>query len=95
MAGTFCPFSKQSHKGSLQYSANAGLTQIALPSEWPVHLTSDMQLSRAEVLRGLRNFLNMDRPEHHGIDRLKERGVEKGLTFHPPRTRTICVQPDK
>ena len=24
------------------------------------------------------NFLNMDRPEHHSIDRLKERGVEKG-----------------
>ena len=30
------------------------------------------------MLRGLRNFLNMDRSQHHGIDRLKERGVEKG-----------------
>ena len=40
-------------------------------------ITSGLQLGRAEVLRGLRNFLNMDRPEHHSIDRLKERGVEK------------------
>ena len=24
----------------------------------------------------------MDRPEHHGIDRLKERGVEKGSDRH-------------
>ena len=30
------------------------------------------------MLRGLRSFLNTDRPEHHSIDRLKERGVEKG-----------------
>ena len=41
-------------------------------------ITSGLQLGRAEVLRGLRNFLNMDRPEHHSTDRLKERGVEKG-----------------
>ena len=40
--------------------------------------TSGLQLGRAEVLQGLRNFLNTDRPEHHSIDRLKERGVEKG-----------------
>ena len=39
---------------------------------------------RAEVLRGLRNFLNMDRPEYHSIDRLKERGVEKGSGDIPP-----------
>ena len=32
----------------------------------------------AEVLRGLRNFLSMDSPEHHSTDRLKQRGVEKG-----------------
>ena len=30
------------------------------------------------MLRDLRNFLNMDRPEQYGTDRLKERGVEKG-----------------
>ena len=29
------------------------------------------------MLGGLRNFLNMDKPEHHGSDRLEERGVEK------------------
>ena len=54
-------------------------------------------LGRAEVLRCLRNFLNMDRPEHHSIDRLKERrsGERKQPTFHPPRSRTICVQPDE
>ena len=36
----------------------------------------------AEVLRGLKNFLNMDRPEHHSTDRVKERGVEKGSGRH-------------
>ena len=44
--------------------------------------TSSLQLGRAEVLRGLRNFLNMDRPEYHSIDHLKERGVEKGSSRH-------------
>ena len=33
------------------------------------HITSGLQLGRAEVLRGLRNFLNMDRPEHHSTGR--------------------------
>ena len=61
------------------------------------HITSGLQLGSAEVLRGLRKFLNMDRPEHHSIDRLKERGVEKGSgsTFHPPWSRTTSFQPDK
>ena len=45
-------------------------------------MTSDLQLGRAEVLRGLGNFLKMDRPEHHSIDRLKEREVEKGNGRH-------------
>ena len=35
-----------------------------------------------QFLKGLRNFLNMDRPEHHSTDRLKERGVEKGSGRH-------------
>ena len=35
------------------------------------HITCGLQLGRAEMLRGLRNFLNMDRPEHHSIDRLE------------------------
>ena len=48
-------------------------------------ITSGLQLGRAEVLRALRNFLNTDKPEHHSIDRLKERGVEKGsYTDIPP-----------
>ena len=41
-----------------------------------------LQFGRAEVLRGLRNFLKMDSPEHLSIDRLKERGVEKGSDRH-------------
>ena len=61
------------------------------------NITSGLHLGRTEVLRGLRNFLNMDRPEHHSIDRLKERGVEKGSGRHSTlqgRERS-CVQPDK
>ena len=57
-------------------------------------ITSGLQLGRAEVLRGLRNFLNMDRPEHHSIEG-KRRGERNRPTFLPPRSRTICVQPDK
>ena len=45
-------------------------------------ITSGLQLGRAEVLRGLRNFLSTEKPEHHSIDRLKERGVEKGSGRH-------------
>ena len=45
-------------------------------------ITSGLQLGRAEALGGLRNFLDMDRPEHHSTDCLKERGVEKGSDRH-------------
>ena len=45
-------------------------------------IKSGLQLGRAEVLRGFRNFLSTDKPEHHSIDRLKERGVEKGSGRH-------------
>ena len=58
-------------------------------------ITSGLQLGRAEVLRGLRKFLNMDRPEHHSIDRLKERGVEKGSGRHSTlqgRERSVFKQ---
>ena len=41
-------------------------------------ITSGLQLGSVEVLRRLGNFLNMDRPEHHNNDHLKESGVEKG-----------------
>ena len=47
-----------------------------------VDITSGLQLGRAEVLRGLRNFLSTDKPEHHSTDRLEERGVEKGSGRH-------------
>ena len=45
-------------------------------------ITSGLLLGRAEVLQGLRNFLNMDRPQHHSTDCIKERGVEKGSGRH-------------
>ena len=45
-------------------------------------ITSGLWLGRAEAFRGLKNFLNMDRPEHHSIDSPKERGVEKGSGRH-------------
>ena len=50
-----------------------------------VDVTSGLQLGRVEVLRGLRNFLNLDTPEHHSTGRLKERGVEKGSCRHSTR----------
>ena len=60
------------------------------------NITSGLQLVRAEVLRGLRNFLSRDWPEHHSTDRLKEMSRErKRPTFHSSRSGTTCVQPDK
>ena len=32
----------------------------------------------AEFQRGFRNYLNEDRSEHHSVNRLRERGIEKG-----------------
>ena len=58
-------------------------------------ITSDLQLGRVEVLRSLRNFLNMDRPERRSIDRLKERGVEKESGRHSTlrgRERSVLNQ---
>ena len=58
-------------------------------------ITSCLQL---EVLRCLRNFLNMDMPEHHSTDCLKKRGVEKGSGRHSTRWGwewSIDIQPDK
>ena len=55
------------------------------------------QIGKAEVLRGLWNFLNRDSLEHHSSDRLEERGVEKvnWPTFHTPRLGLICIQLDQ
>ena len=41
-------------------------------------LTSGLLLRRSEVLRSLRHYLRAQSQEHHTIDRLKERGVERG-----------------
>ena len=46
------------------------------------NITSGLQLSRNEVLKGLRNFQNMGRLEHHSTDCLKVSGVEKGSGQH-------------
>ena len=40
-------------------------------------ITSDLQLDRTEVPRGLRNFLNMDRSEHHSGRHSTLRGRER------------------
>ena len=40
--------------------------------------TSDMLLGRSEVLRNLRHYLRAQSQGHHTMDRLEERGVERG-----------------
>ena len=52
--------------------------------DWQAQQISHLVCSLAwqRWLRGLRNFLSTDKPEHHSIDRLKERGVEKGSGRH-------------
>ena len=67
----YCP-------GHARVSGNERADRLASTAD----ITSGLQLGRAEVLRGLRNFLNMDKPEHHSIDHLKERRVEKGSSRH-------------
>ena len=41
-------------------------------------LTSDLLLGRFEVLRSLRRYLQAQSQGHHTIDRLEERGLERG-----------------
>ena len=57
-------------------------------------ITSALQLGRAEVLRGLGNFLNMDRQGHHSIIAWRKEEWRKEAADIPP-LRTICVQLDK
>ena len=40
--------------------------------------TIELQLDMTEMLRDLRNFLNMNGPEHHSIDRTENRDVGTG-----------------
>ena len=80
----YCP----EHTG---FSGNERADRLASTAD----ITSGLQLGRAEVLQGLRNFLNRDRPEHHSIDRLKKRGVEKGngrLSTLQGRERSVFNQ---
>ena len=67
----YCP-------GHARVSGNEQADKLASTAD----ITSSLQLGRAEVLRGLRNFLNMDRTEHHSTDHLKERGDEKRSAQH-------------
>ena len=39
--------------------------------------------------------MNIDRPECHSTDHLKETEVEKWTTFHPSRLGMTCAQPDQ
>jgi len=41
-------------------------------------LTSGLLLGRSEVVRSLRHYLRAQSQGHHTIDRLEERGVERG-----------------
>ena len=41
-------------------------------------LTSDLLLRGSEMLRSLRYYLRTQSPRHHTIDRLEEKGVERG-----------------
>ena len=52
------------------------IRESELQIEWQAQQAS--QLCKPEVLRGLRNFLNVYKPEHHNIDCEKEGVMEKG-----------------
>ena len=80
-----------SHAQFLATQTSVDLLSWARRSQWEwtgrqtagkADITSGLQLGRAQVLRGLRNFLNIDRSQHHTTDRLKKRGVEKGNGRH-------------
>ena len=43
-----------------------------------VAITSSLRLGRSEVLRSLKHYKRAESQGHHTIDRLKERGVERG-----------------
>ena len=41
-------------------------------------ITNGLRLGRSEVLRSLKHYLQAKKQKHHTIDRLEERGVERG-----------------
>ena len=51
-------------------------------------LTSGLLLGRSEVLRSLRHYLLAQSQGHHTIDRLEERGVERGSARRSSFDRT-------
>jgi len=58
-------------------------------------LTSGLLLGRSEVLRSLRCYLQAQSQGHHTIDRLEEKGLERGHTRQPflkGRERAIVSQ---
>ena len=60
--------------------------------DWRKNITtiSGLHLGRCEVLRNLRQYLRAQIQGHHAIDRLEERGVERGInhsTIFLERTR--------
>ena len=61
------------------------------------HFTSGSSLGRAEVLRTLRELSEhgQARAPQHRSAKGKRSGERKRPTFHPPRSGTISVQPDK
>ena len=52
-------------------------------TDWQAQQISHL-LGRAEVLRGLTNFLNMNRPEHHSTDRRNTEKLRKEAADIPP-----------
>ena len=61
-------------------------------------LVSGLLLGRSEVLRSLRHYLQAQSQGHHTIDRLKERGVERGSarrsSLKGRESRAIVNQPN-
>ena len=66
------PVSRQSY--GCQCSGNDRVDRLAGKAT----LTSGLLLGRSEVLRSLRRYLRAQSQGHHTIDRLEERGVERG-----------------
>ena len=64
-------------------------------------LTSGLPLGSSEALRSLRHYLRAQSQGHHAIDRLEERGVERGKTTNGAtdedervdRSRTRTIRP--
>ena len=60
-------------------------------------LTSSLLFGRSEVLRSLKHYLRAQNQGHHTIDRLEERGVERGSARRSSlkgRERAIVNQRD-